>query len=481
MRRKHQQIFGRQNYIRDIPNSDPRAIKNKKVSTKFTAGNNVPKKATTGNVEATYHYTEVIKASIISRKISTILAAVGLLALIFAMVIVVHCMKLLEPADRNKNAILRHYTEVLSKLDDAPEDISASPYQSNVPKVIQKDIDKMLEMGEDACVIYYNDQKDQIVIEPSEESELGYKIRFKPEVDLYYSFTIEEPNSDISFYKSGETLVIYGREGYGRHMRCYTMNNEKIWYERLEEDAIDLYGTGVEFDQIRPFNRHCTLVRSGNEFALYRLGERLCSTVFEDGEIAEWNYYYLLTKGGSCYNVYYSTDEDDYWIKFSKIAENVDEILDEEVTIIDSNGYELSFPILKIGNKKYAQLPDATTERVYGQNYGGNHRNEEKEDVDFTSRLIEISAVNSSKVKLVYSSSSWHSSKYTWYLHYYFKSGDRECYIKQRINGLDENVSELIPQYKLEMFNEKEISVDEVEEYINQLRMLYDEYTDNTF
>lgn len=38
-----------------------------------------------------------------------------------------------------------------------------------------------------------------------------------------------------------------------------------------------------------------------------------------------------------------------------------------------------------------------------------------------------------------------------------------------------------IPQSKLDMFNEKVILSDEIEEYINQLRILYDEYTDNTF
>lgn len=311
-------------------------------------------------------------------------------------------------------------------------------------------------MGDDACIVYYNDEEEQIVIEPSKDSELGYKIRFRVPLNTFSTIDIEEPDGNISFYRSGKTLVIYGTENGIRSLKCYTMDNKKLDYERLEKPYLDLYGTGVDPDEARYFNEYGTLIKSGNKFALYHLGEELYSTTFEGGEIAEWNYHYLLTQNGDCYNVYYSIDEGDCWVKFFKVAENVDEILeDERVVILDNNGYEMSFATLKIGNKRYAQIPDATTERTYGQNYGGNNRNEENVEVDFTTRLIEISAVKSSKVKMELKLDSWRGEKFEWYLYYYFQVDDKECYISRSIKGLDRKVSEVIPQSKLDMFNEK--------------------------
>lgn len=473
MRRKHQQTYHKREIIPD---------KYQKVKRKPYC-NQVAKKENNTSKESEA-VENSIKAVFINKIVDhiTVLEGIAVILILIIFMILVTMAYRKGPADKKKNVILRHYSEVLRKLDDEPEDITASPYKSNIPKVIQKDIDKMMTMGEDASIVYYNDEKDQIVIEPSENGENGYKIQFNDGNDLYSTISIEELESNISFYRNEDTLVIYGGPRSIRDIDRYTMNNEEIDRDFLENSLVDLYGADIEVDDARYFDRDCTLIRKGSEFSIYRLGEKLYSTNFEGGEIKNWSYYYVQTTDGDCYNLYYSMDPDDYWVKLYKVAENVDEILnDEKITILDAKGYIMEFQMLRIGNKKYAQLPDPATERAYGQNCGRNHRNQDDSKVNFTSRLMEVSALSSSRVEIVSKDEDYRGNSYVWYLRYYFQSGDREGYIEKRINGLDSKVSKLIPQSKLDMFNEKVISVDEVEEYINQLRTLYDEYTDNTF
>ena len=387
-----------------------------------------------------------------------------------------------NPEDKRDDVILRNYKDILKQLDEVPEDISSNKYEANVPSVIQKDIDKMLKMGEDACIIYYNDRKDQIIIEPSESSEFGYVVSFQESVDPYSVISIDELKSNISFYKSGNKLIVYGTSLNIRHLSSYSIDQKGLHYESLDNPLIDLYGTNISFDESRYFNDYATLIKNGNEFSIYHSGNLMYSTVFEGGEIADWDYYYLSTTAGDCYNVYYSITPQESWVKFYKVAENVDEILeDERISIIDNNGYTMEFPMFKIGDKKYAQIPNAEAERAYGQNFGRNNINGKDTEIDFTAQLVEISAINSSRVELVSEYITWRGNNYEWFLYYYFETGNRECFVKRRINGLDSNVSKKIPQDKLDMFNHKTISPDETEKYINQLRSLYDEYTDNTF
>lgn len=476
MRKKHQQTFGRRGNVREIPNSRPKAQKLhcSKVSEKAYY-----------SVESREAIGQSIIAVQSSLKVKIIENCKGILTILLLICIYATTLWLMNkgPEDKKEDVILRHYSEILNKLDDEPEDISASPYQSNVPKAIQKDIDKMLSMGEDASIVYYNDARDQVVIEPCENAENGYKVYFREAISPYSSMSVEELKQYISFYKRDDTLVIYGQE-YGRKIERYIMNNEKMKTDWLDNGLVDLYGTDIkdeDIDEVRYLDSVCTLVQKDSEFSLYRLSEKIYTENFNGGEVKQWSYEYLQSVDGDCYNVYYCTDLNNPWIKFSKVAENVDEILeDERIYMPDEDGYNRHFSMLRIGNKKYAQLPDLETENAYGQNYGRNRTNENVE-ADFTARLVEVSALSSSRVEIVCQEADYRGNSYAWYLNYYFQSGDREGYISKRIKGLDSEVSKVIPPEKIGMFADKVISVDEVEEYINQLRMLYDEYTDNTF
>lgn len=410
--------------------------------------------------------------------------------LITAVVLIVGISIFIEEAeDKDDNVISRHYTEILKDMDDEPEDISLYKYQANVPKMVQKDIDKMLEMGEDASIVYHNDDGDKMIIEPSED---GYKVRFKRATNERYDlFEDDEREDNISFYKTKDTLVIYS--GFvGRMLERYHMNNEDIEFDILDNKYVDLYGTNVKYDDIREFGNYFTLIRKGAEFSFYHLGEKVYTTTFPGGEISDWSYDYLTTMDKDCYNVYYSENPQEPWIKFCKVIENVDEILeDERITILDEEENEMDFPTFKVGNKKYAQIPNPVAERTYGQNYGRN-RDERNSEINFTAELVEISALNSFKVKLEYKKGEL-DSRSEWILYYYFQAGDRECFFRKRINGLDSKISKLIPEEKIKEFDGKVFYAEKgyifdgklinhaemVEKQINQLRLLYDEYTDN--
>ena len=60
----------------------------------------------------------------------------------------------------------------------------------------------MLAMGEDASIVYYNDERDQIVIEASDQGENGYKIYFREAVSPYSSMSVEELKENISFLQA---------------------------------------------------------------------------------------------------------------------------------------------------------------------------------------------------------------------------------------------------------------------------------------
>lgn len=446
---------------------------------------------TVNNSEAINQSAKMIKSKIVQ----DFLISVRFALIIAVVVIIVFIGFTKELEDKANNVILRHYTEVMKDMDDEPKDISLYKYQANIPKIVQKDIDKMLEMGEDASIVYYNDDGDKIILEPSEDAESGCKVRFERATnERYDSVEDEELENNVSFYKAKDTLVIYG--GFmGRILSRYHMNNEEIERNFLDNKDVDLYGTNVKYDDIREFSSYFTLIRKDTEFSFYHLGEKVYTKNFPGGEIFDWSYYYLTTTSKDCYNVYYSDNPQKPWIEFYKVAENVEEILeDEKITILDEDANEMNFPIFKIGNKKYAQIPNPVAERTYGQNYG-QRNNGKNSEVDFTSELVEISESNSSKVELKYNSSKYFLEGSEWILYYYFRVKDRECFFKKRINGLDCVVAELIPQEKIDMFDGKVIYAEKlyifdgkviyydkmIEKYINQLRLLYDEYTNNKF
>lgn len=425
MRRKHQQTYHKRENIRNIPNS---GMHQQPIGKLYCKQVSQKENSITEDPKAIEQTAKIVKTKISKDIIQGIISI--LLMIVFIIIVILAYNR--KPADKKDDVILRHYNEILKRLDDAPEDISSSKYEANVPSIIQKDIDKMLEMGEDACVIYYNDRKDQVIIEPSQDSELGYRVRFQEAIDPYSVISIDELESNISFYKSKDTLIIYGTPNNIRSMYSYYMDKKGIHYLRLDNRYVDLYGTSLEFNEARNLNDYATLTRNGTEFSLYHSGNQIYSINFEGGDIEKWDFYYLSTKTGDCYNVYYSTEPQNPWIKFYKVAENVDEILeDERVSIADNNGNRMEFPTFKIGDKRYAQIPDATTERTYGQNFGGNNRNEENVEVNFTANLVEISATNSSRVELIFDYDSWRGDSYVWYLYYYFQVGDRECFIRK--------------------------------------------------
>lgn len=413
-----------------------------------------------------------------------------ILSAIFMSIIALGIAKGAEIAKQNKTHVIeRPYTEILREVKDNPTDITEKPYQENMPKIIQKDIVRMLTMGEDAKIIYYGKNKlTKIIIKPDSNADKnnGYIITFE---DAYNSwlFSDREITTNISFYKEEDTLVIYGGTSNNRIIKKYVINDDEVDYTHINNDKnnlygyVDLFGVDQEFENVRYFYNYFTLVREDNNFAFYHLGKRISETTFEGGKIKSWDYDYLLTEEGACYKVYISAAEAEPWIKFFKLADSVEEILEEETTTLDSNSYELSFPILKINGKKYGQLPDAETERAYGQNYGTKHNISQSFVPNFETELVELNIENATKVQLITTTYGLYESIKEWRIIYYFSSGGRECFVSKRINGIDNELYDQIPSELLSEFDGKTISSDQIEKTINELKELYEKYADNKF
>lgn len=437
-----------------------------------------PKKREDGinNPKATQAAIELLKSKWASRRIMILV-----IVLILILVVLADLSYSGNFNQNESNTIERPYTQVLKKLDEEPDDITSVPYQENMPSIIQKDINKMLTMGEDAKIVYYSEDKAcKMIIRPSERSESGYQISFFDGHQEYFFGTLYEIENNLSFYRSGDQLIVYGGEDHIRTVKKYSLNNEKVEYYYLEYDYTDLFGTNGEYDDIRYFSNYFTLTREDNKFSFYHLGEKIAETIFEDGKIKKWDYYYLLTEEGECYNVYYSLDKDDIWIRFYKVADSVEKILEDEYSIFDADGHVMNFHMLSINGRKYAAIPDATTERIYGQNFGDKHINEDNITPNFDTELVEISAANITKAEFVAKEYRISSDK-EWYIRYYISVGNRECFVEQRINGIDSGITDLIPEEELEKFDRKTIAPDQITEEINKLKALYDTYTENEF
>lgn len=93
------------------------------------------------NSEAVNNSIEAISTKMTSQKIDVISTILAMCVLIIVLIIETSIL-FREPADKKEDAIVRHYTEVLRRLDEDPEDISQNKYESNIPPIIQKTLTK---------------------------------------------------------------------------------------------------------------------------------------------------------------------------------------------------------------------------------------------------------------------------------------------------------------------------------------------------
>lgn len=374
--------------------------------------------------------------------------------------------------------ITRTCEQLLEVLDQDPENLTEQPYVEHIPKQIQQDIDTMLNAEEELDIVYTAQGRDIIRIQKNDGDHSGIIVYVKRIDEDYYSGMEEYFVSNLSFYRSGENIVVYGSESSTNRRLMRTAFNAKTgffdWGEIFWEDSIDLFGTEIEYQMIRPYNSDMTLFLVDNQFVFYRLGKQLGEKVgLPEGYIQKVTYNYVLSEDNDLYYLYYCANQEKPWIHLVKVDDNVQ--IEEESFV--NAGANVKYQVYWKDGKRYAGISNLEVERAYGQCYG---RCEEAVDIstlDFGIEIVELCEENVSKVVIQKRDvSSFSTTQFDWYLNYCYEANGQTIYETQRIDGLDNHLYNSIPGGVLEKYEGMTIDIDQVDEVVNELKQIYAEY-----
>ena len=119
--------------------------------------------------------------------------------------------------------------------------------------------------------------------------------------------------------------------------------------------------------------------------------------------------------------------------------------------------------------KKYCGIPDLKTAIECSQDNGGCEDSKDVAEYAFDIQIVEISENTAFRIFL-----NQNIDK-NWYIVYWYETDDRVGYMRERIYGLDSGLVSSIPEEKLKQYD-KEISANDIDHYVQELRALYDEY-----
>lgn len=308
---------------------------------------------------------------------------------------------------RHLKMIERSYEELLKYLEEAPEDITAQPYKAHLPKIVQKDIQRMLTSEEELIICYTSytslDKSSEIVIRRADNDENKVEIAIFGVSEFWDVFAWDEAIVDeSSFYKKGDHIVIYGRQKCC--LRDLVTKEVFLGKEVLTSYSdLDLCGTEYfeNYDNMWKGSQEMTLIRKGNEFKFFKSGVQQGLTTVFDGEILEMNddCQYILDDKQNLWYMAYSSVSGNPWIHFTKVDENVSEVLDwyhSNVHVVvnkEDNRFEI-FPVYIKNGKRYAAVKNTS---IFSQS------NElPLEELNFDLEFIQLSEKNIKKVEFEY-------------------------------------------------------------------------------
>ena len=370
-----------------------------------------------------------------------------------------------EMSEITDGHITRTCEQLLEFLDEEPENIETKRYEPNIPKQIQQDIDTMLNSDEELDIIYTVEGQVAIRIEKSKDAQSGIRVK----ISWYNSYY--ELNNNLSFYRNGNEIVVYGSEYDGnRYLKRYEIDT-KSGYEDSKSYCVDLLGTQLEYQYIRCFQKDMSLVVSDNNFMFQCLGKQIGYVLpFPGGIIKEMNYHYITSENQTLYYLYFCSNKEAPWIRLVKVDDNV---VIEEKSYLKTDTY-LQYQIYNKDGKRYAGISNFELEKGYGQNYGSNYEVVDVNTLNFNIEIIELTDEQVSKV--VVKKRYEQESKYDWYLLYCYEANGQTVYEEKRINGLDSYLTTIIPEERLSAFEGMEVSPTEAEEVIKELKEIYEEY-----
>lgn len=377
--------------------------------------------------------------------------------------------------------IQRSYSQLLRFLDENPADISSKRYEATIPSIVQKDIEKMLASNGELDIVYHSSDSYYPYIEITQDSQSSSGIRFT----VYDSPLIYDTLGDnISLYKSEKDIILYGSSSFStRMLSAFRINDKSFHLMSLENMYLDLYGSNISYDDVRYFDSNLSFIRNGNDFMFYKLGEQIGETYhFPGGKITEFNYSYILDDKHDMYYLYYCTHPDNPWVEFSKVDSNISRVESEYpfrnfIQTSMNTTSSISYPIYLKDGKRYVGVSHADTEKAAGQNYGTHSTLLDKNSLNFNIDRIPLSINNLSNVTFHREEKDFISKESDWYIHYNYLVNGQTIYYEERINGLDSHLSDTIPEVKWSKFVEKAVPFDQVDDVVNELKQLYEEYS----
>lgn len=363
--------------------------------------------------------------------------------------------------------IERSYADVITKLNLEPKNFTDRAYESAIPKIILEDMRKVAESESGEILAVYSGKNTRMVVTKNNLYDNGVAVTFYEGDNL-----VGEVEQNVSFYTDGHSIYVYGSWYRSRTLNKYVFSQESVERVELENPYLDLYGTDVQWDDIRSYAQESTLVRCKEAFYFYYLGKQIgISYRLPSGTVKEMDYDKILNNQNDMYYLFYSASVTNPWIVFSKVGSEVDYVLDT----VEENCLSISYdddqywecPVFVKDGKSYCGIPDVTTAMECSQKNGGS----DKKDAtlyDFTIKVVELSEDAIVRVQL---------DQYfmDWYIVYWYGTDDRMGYMKERIYGLDSGLLSFIPDEELEPFR-KDIDLNDVDLMVQELKSLYDEY-----
>lgn len=380
--------------------------------------------------------------------------------------------------------LTRTLSQIIKHLPDEPTDIKSVPYEAQIPKIVQDDIRRMRSNPEIENIVYQSEDglsKLVIYVDNGVNTINAYN------VDNPMHTNINGPiQADISFYRTEDGFIVYGRDNLENRRLCYYKINEEYVRDGLfYESSIDLFGVDTWSDEeywndnvsVWRENKDLTLVRQGNEFKFYNEGQECIqsdkSMKFPGGEITDCNYSYITDSNNDMYYMYYCADAETPWIHFEKVAESIDEVTDDYVEL----GYygEARYKSIRYytylkNGKRYAAISDHETEMAYGQSEGKKRDRNGVLEPDYTVKTIEISKDNIREINL---SRNDGLSSLIYVKSIYGDDLEVEIYEEHILRGIDTFID--VPEEELEPLLGT-FKPEEYEKRIQAIKDLYQKY-----
>lgn len=365
------------------------------------------------------------------------------------------------------------YNDLWNILEDAPENFWDRSYQPHIPEKLMQEIQAALDI-EGGILEYESENKESTLWITQNDQKLdGFSIHLNEQGSYFHQSFCDH----FAIYRNDTEIIICGTEYTdSRSIAACIINVEdgklKFWPEQIRNiESIDLFGTKTQFDQAYTFNKNMTLVRIGQNYQFYRYGEAIGKpTEFPGGEIKESNYQYILDDNNDLYYLYYSDQLSNPWIHFVKVDEGV--IVEKNSELEERDYY--SYVIYQKDGKRYVGVPDYDTFRVYSAYSGDGREKEQNFEIDFT--IDRLALVPENVVNATFYQELHNIKGGDWYIHYNYEVGERIVYEKKRVNGLDSYLLYFIPTEKLEEYNDKTVSYEQVPEVVAELKQIYASY-----